>query len=115
MEERSSQYMSWNGGRQMTRSRSERGERSRRPVWTSGVGNAPQGSCAGASLQQGAGAAFQSMRRSHEHSFLRQHFLLRGVHWDNVHQNNINDNGTHPKLGPEQLIPWVGAQKRVVR
>src|SRR4051812_45462231 len=57
MEERSSQNMSWNGGRQMTRSRSERGERSRRPVWTRGmfVGNAQQGSCARASLRQGWG------------------------------------------------------------
>jgi hypothetical protein len=51
------------------------------------------------------------MRRSHEHSSLRQHFLLRGVHWDNVHQNNINDNGTYPKLAPQQLIPRVGYAK----
>jgi hypothetical protein len=28
-------------------------------------------------------------------------FPLPGVHWDNVHQNNVNDNGTIPNLVPE--------------
>ena len=51
------------------------------------------------------------MRRFHEHSFLRQHFLMRGVHWDNAHQNNINDNGTYPKLGAGITHPSGGRAK----
>jgi hypothetical protein len=51
------------------------------------------------------------MRRSHEHSFWRQHFLLRGVHWDNVHQNNINDNSPILDLRPGSIIPRAGARK----
>ena len=38
-----------------------------------------------------------------------------GVHWDNAHQNNINDNGTYPKLSAGKITPRAGAQKRVIR
>jgi len=38
-------------------------------------------------------------------------FPLPGVHWDNVHQNNVNDNGTYPKLGAGINHPSGGGAK----
>ncbi len=34
-----------------------------------------------------------------------------GVHWDNVHQNNINDNGAYPKLSDGINHPSGGRAK----
>jgi hypothetical protein len=35
----------------------------------------------------------------------------RGVHWDNAHQNNVNDNGTYPKLSAGINHPSGGRAK----
>jgi len=34
-----------------------------------------------------------------------------GVHWDNAHQNNINDNGSYPKLSAGINHPSGGRAK----
>ena len=36
---------------------------------------------------------------------------MRGVHWDNAHQNNINDNSPILDLMPGSIIPRAGARK----
>ena len=43
----------------------------------------------------------------------RQVRSLRGVHWDNAHQYNINDNSPILNLASGSIIPRASAQKRV--
>ena len=53
---------------------------------------------------------------THQNRTFPKHKYVRllppsGVHWDNVHQNNINDNGTYPKLSAGINHPSGGRAK----